>query len=245
MKDSQPLLVVLTGAGISAESGIKTFRAADGLWEEHPIEEVATPEAFAADPDKVHRFYNARRNELGKVLPNPAHHALGELEKELGDKMLIITQNIDDLHERGGSQRVIHMHGELYKMKCNSCAGKFDCKQDMDTKNNCPGCGRAGGLRPDIVWFGEMPYQMERIEQALRGRGGKIFLAIGTSGSVFPAAGFVLQARAAGALCCEVNTEPSAMRDYFHLAYEGEAGKEVQKFVTDFPQLKKQLKDNR
>ena len=234
-----PFLVVLSGAGISAESGLKTFRAADGLWEDHPIDEVATPEGFAADATRVHRFYNMRRRELAKVSPNPAHAALGKLEQQLGEDMLIITQNIDDLHERGGSTNVLHMHGELYRMKCNECAQQFECRADLSVDRPCSNCGNKGGLRPDIVWFGEMPYEMERIEQALSGC--KLFVAIGTSGSVFPAAGFVLQARAAGALCCEINTESSAMRRYFQKSYEGPASTQVPQFIADFPSHKKQI----
>lgn len=237
-----PFLVVLSGAGISAESGLKTFRAADGLWEDHPIDEVATPEGFAADATRVHRFYNMRRRELAKASPNPAHEALGKLERQLGEDMLIITQNIDDLHERGGSQNVLHMHGELYKMKCNECAQQFECRSDLSTATACSNCNKTGGLRPDIVWFGEMPYGMGQIEQALGGC--RIFVAIGTSGSVFPAAGFVLQARAAGALCFEINTESSAMRRYFQMTYEGPAGIQVPRFVADFASHRQQILKN-
>ena len=225
------LVVFLTGAGISAESGLKTFRAADGLWEAHPIEEVATPGAFQRDPIKVHAFYNQRRRDLSRVKPNAAHNALGGLEKKLKDRFLLVTQNIDDLHERAGNRRVIHMHGELFRIFCVACDERMECKTDITVTKQCFSCGKKGTLRPDIVWFGEMPYQMDEINGALEKCA--VFAAIGTSGSVFPAAGFVLQARAAGAITCEINIEPSAVQRYFHHGYYGNATEQLPLFIKD------------
>ena len=231
LKENKYALVILTGAGVSAESGIKTFRASDGLWENHPVDEVATPEGFARDPDLVHKFYNNRRQDLGKVQPNAAHIALGDLEKKLQDKLFLVTQNIDDLHERGGANQVAHMHGELYKIFCSSCGAKFERKEDLSKEEGCPACSMIGSLRPDIVWFGEMPYRMEEINDALSNC--DVFVAIGTSGNVFPAAGFVLQARMAGALCCEINLEPSMVQQYFDHGYYGQATEQVELFIKD------------
>lgn len=230
-------LVCLTGAGISAESGLKTFRAADGLWEDHPIEEVATPEAFQIDPVKVHRFYNSRRRDLGKAKPNAAHKALARLEENLGENFLLITQNIDDLHERGGNNRVIHMHGELYKIFCSLCNERMVYKTDLTVEEKCPKCNTAGTLRPDIVWFGEMPYRMGEINEALAGC--SLFVAIGTSGNVFPAAGFVIQAKTAGAITCEINLEPSVVQQHFDYGYYGRATEQLPLFVKDLENTKK------
>lgn len=227
----EPFVVFLTGAGISAESGLKTFRAADGLWENYPIEEVATPEGFQADPAKVHNFYNQRRRDLTKAEPNAAHYALAGLEQKLGDNFLLITQNIDDLHERGGSRRVIHMHGELFQIFCNLCQKRAARKTDLTHQEKCPNCNKQGTLRPDIVWFGEMPYRMDEINQALSRC--SLFVAVGTSGSVFPAAGFVLQARSAGATTCEINLEPSAVQQYFDHGYYGYATEQLPLFIKD------------
>ena len=224
-------IVVLTGAGISAESGLRTFRAADGLWEEHRIEDVATPEGFARDPALVHRFYNERRRKLADVSPNAAHIALAEFESRRGDSFLLITQNIDDLHERAGSRRMIHLHGELLKKRCVFCGGGFAIRGDLSTETICEGCGKSGGLRPDIVWFGEMPYEMERIDSALSEC--ELFVSIGTSGNVYPAAGFVQRARAAGAECAELNLEPSAGGAYFDRALYGPATKIVGEFFGE------------
>lgn len=188
-------LVVLTGAGISAESGIRTFRDADGLWESHRIEDVATPEAFERDPKLVQRFYNLRRAQLldPALQPNAGHRALARLEAEWEGEFLLVTQNVDNLHERAGSRRLLHMHGELQKVWCLSCDARHAWTTEVNEATSCASCGQAGSLRPDIVWFGEMPYHMELIEQALEGC--ELFVAIGTSGQVYPAAGF---ARAAG-----------------------------------------------
>lgn len=232
----EPFVVFLTGAGISAESGLKTFRAADGLWEDHPIEEVATPEAFQADPVKVHSFYNSRRRDLSKAEPNAAHKDLAKLEERLGENFLLITQNIDDLHERGGNNRVIHMHGELYKVFCTLCQTRMVHKTDLTVAEKCPKCNRAGTLRPDIVWFGEMPYRMGEINEALARS--SLFVAIGTSGNVFPAAGFVLQAKTAGAITCEINLEPSAVQRHFDYGYYGHATEQLPLFIKDLENMK-------
>lgn len=221
----------MTGAGISAESGLRTFRAADGLWEDHRIEDVATPEGFARDPALVHRFYNERRRGLSRAKPNAAHIALAEFEARRGGDFLLITQNIDDLHERAGSRNIVHMHGELLKMRCQNCGGVFAVREDLSAESVCE-CGAAGGLRPDIVWFGEMPYEMERICAALARC--ELFVSIGTSGNVYPAAGFVQQARAAGAECVELNLEPSAGGAFFDRAVYGPATKVVGEFFDEW-----------
>ena len=212
---NQPSIVILTGAGISAESGINTFRAADGLWENHRVEDVATPEAFERNPDLVQRFYNARRAPLTAktVHPNPAHEALARLEREFRGSVLVITQNVDDLHERAGSRTLIHMHGELLKMRCQFTERVYPCSADIDTDARCDCCGLTGALRPHIVWFGEMPLQMDDIYSAL----GQcdVFAAIGTSGHVYPAAGFVEHANRSGAASIEINLEPSLVSNQF------------------------------
>ena len=224
-------VVVLTGAGISAESGVRTFRAADGLWENHHIEEVATPAGFAADPALVHEFYNARRRQLAAVRPNLAHRALADFEARHAGDFLLVTQNIDDLHERAGSRQLLHMHGRLLKMCCQGCGGVFAIGEDLSITTACPGCTATGGLRPDVVWFGEMPYHMERINAALARC--DLFVSIGTSGGVYPAAGFVQQALAVGAECVELNLQPSAGGDYFTRACYGLASEVVPAFFAD------------
>ena len=222
-------IVVLTGAGISAESGVRTFRASDGLWEEHRIEDVATPEGFARNPALVHRFYNERRTRIKTVQPNRAHHALADFEKQYTGNFLLVTQNIDDLHERAGSCRLAHMHGEIFKMYCLFCHTRAPVEGELSTDHICTTCNRTGGLRPDIVWFGEMPYQMEKIEQALNDC--ELFISIGTSGNVYPAAGFVQIARAAGARCVELNLEKSATNQLFTDARYGKATEIVAPFL--------------
>ena len=226
-------IVILTGAGMSAESGIATFRAADGLWENHRPEDVATPEAFDADPDMVHRFYNARRRQLldGVVAPNAGHIALARLEKELDGDVLLVTQNIDDLHERAGSTRVLHMHGELLSSRCTLCGGVSELRGDVDGTTLCPRCGAEGGMRPHIVWFGEIPMGMEEIFTALERCDD--FVAIGTSGNVYPAAGFVQVARAAGAHTVELNLEPSFVNTEFEETRLGPAGTIVPEWVEE------------
>jgi len=200
-------VVVLTGAGISAESGLATFRGADGLWEGHRPEDVATPEAFAADRELVQRFYDERRARLAGVEPNPAHRALARLEERLGDDLLVVTQNIDDLHERAGTSRLVHMHGELRRARCEACGARPNWQDALVDEPPCPICG-VPALRPDVVWFGEEPYQIPVILAALDRC--ELFVAIGTSGLVHPAAGFVSHARARGARTVLLNLEATA-----------------------------------
>ncbi|HNX95334.1 MAG TPA: NAD-dependent protein deacylase [Holophaga sp.] len=223
-------IVVLTGAGISAESGLSTFRASDGLWEQHRVEDVATPEGFARDPELVHRFYNARRRQLRDVEANAAHQALARLEHAWPGGVLVVTQNVDDLHERGGSQHLIHMHGELLKARCQRCGAIHDWDGDTGPETPCPACGKAPGLRPHIVWFGEMPLEMETIYAALDHCG--LFVSIGTSGNVYPAAGFV-QAIRPDAQSIELNLEPSLVRSNFKESRQGRATELVPAFVEE------------
>ncbi len=224
-------IVILTGAGISAESGLQTFRAADGLWEGHRVEDVATPEAFIRDPALVHEFYDARRARLGEVEPNAAHVALARLDAEWPGELLIVTQNVDDLHERAGAKRLLHMHGEVLKGWCLACNARFGWAGDMGEEGVCPACGTVGCVRPDIVWFGEMPYEMQRIEAALQGC--DVFVSIGTSGAVYPAAGFVETARYCGAKTLEINLEPSQGSIFFDERRYGPASDEVPKWVEE------------
>jgi len=224
-------IVVLTGAGISAESGLSTFRASDGLWAGHRVEDVATPEAFARDPVLVHQFYDARRVRLGEVEPNAAHIALARLDAEWPGELLLITQNVDDLHERAGSRRLLHMHGELLRGWCRGCDERFAWAGPMGEGAACPSCQAAGRVRPDIVWFGEMPYEMERIEAALATC--DLFASIGTSGAVYPAAGFVQTARYHGAEALEINLEPSQGSLFFDETRLGRAAELVPAWVED------------
>ena len=223
-------IVILTGAGVSAESGLKTFRAEDGLWEDHPVEQVATPEGFAADPALVQRFYDERRASVCAASPNPAHEALGRLEREWPGELLLVTQNIDDLHERGGATRVLHMHGEVLSAWCQACDGRHRWEATLRDRPDCPSCGEAA-LRPDIVWFGEMPYQMERIFDALTKA--DLFVSIGTSGAVYPAAGFVQQAAAHGARTLELNLERSQGSQHFDETRLGPASELVPQWVDE------------
>lgn len=221
-------IVVLTGAGISAESGIQTFRAADGLWAGHRVEDVATPEGYDADPELVHDFYNKRRAQLPKVTPNAAHIALGKAEQACTGNFTLVTQNVDDLHERAGSQNLLHMHGELLRMRC-ACSGQsFEFDGVSSHASRCSCCSPAQPIRPDIVWFGEMPMYMERIAQALQEC--DLFVSIGTSGNVYPAAGFVEQAKWAGARCVELNLEPSVNAQVFDDGLYGQATQIVPEF---------------
>ena len=224
-------IVVLTGAGISAESGIKTFRASDGLWEEHRIEDVATPEAFERDPALVQRFYNARRQPLlsQSIVPNAAHDALAQLEAKFNGNVLLVTQNIDDLHERAGSKNLIHMHGEILKMRCQHTGKVYPCLADIHINDSCECCAKEGALRPHIVWFGEMPLQMEQIYSALESC--DLFVAIGTSGNVYPAAGFVQAANLSGAKSIEINLEPSLVGNQFNERIIGPAASTVPAWV--------------
>jgi len=224
-------IVILTGAGVSAESGLATFRGPDGLWEGHRVEDVATPEAFARDPGLVHKFYDARRAKLDIVEPNAAHLALARLDSEWPGDLLIITQNVDDLHERAGAKRLLHMHGELTSGWCLACDQRFPWTGPMGEGASCPVCQVAGRVRPDIVWFGEMPYEMDRIDEALMSCG--LFVSIGTSGAVYPAAGFVQSARYCGAHCLEINLEPSQGSIFFDERRYGAAATEVPSWVDE------------
>jgi NAD-dependent deacetylase len=220
-------IVVLTGAGLSAESGLGTFRGQGGLWENFRLEDVATPEGFARDPVRVHGFYNLRRSRHKVARPNAAHLALARLEREHGN-VLTVTQNIDALHEAAGTQRLIHMHGELERALCAGCGASAPWKDDLGIETLCAACGQAA-MRPDVVWFGEMPREMERIYEALSRC--DLFMSIGTSGTVYPAAGFVLEARAAGAHTVELNLEPSDGADLFLERLEGPATEVVPEYV--------------
>lgn len=222
-------IVVLTGAGISAESGIKTFRAGDGLWEEHRVEDVATPEAFERNPALVHRFYNARRAQLlSGVEPNAGHIALAQWARRGVGDFTLVTQNIDDLHERAGSPDVLHMHGELLKIRCRYSHSLFDCREPVQIEAACECCGRPGALRPHVVWFGEMPLYIDEIYAALSRC--DLFVAIGTSGNVYPAAGFFQIAKDAGAVTVEMNLEPSSNAALFDHGFYGPATQTVPHF---------------
>lgn len=236
---AQKNIVVLTGSGISAESGVATFRDADGVWAKYDYREVATPEGFAANPALVHEFYNARRRALPSVNPNAAHRALADLEKglvERGGRLTLVTQNVDDLHERGGTQHILHMHGELLKAECASCAAVIDCWEDLSLDSVCGVCNRAGGMRPHVVWFGEMPRHMEEAADAIMGA--ELFVSIGTSGSVYPAAGFVAEARALGVPAMELNLEPSENAHLFTDARYGPATEVVPQWVNELLTMK-------
>lgn len=226
-------VVVLTGAGVSAESGLGTFRDADGVWTHVNLEEVATPEGYAADPAKVHAFYDARRRQLRDAEPNGAHRALAELERELtgrGGALTLVTQNVDDLHERAGSRRIIHMHGELRRARCTGCGWVHAWDGDMAGDAGgpgrgapCPHCGAP--LRPHVVWFGEVPFALETIAAAIARA--DLFAAIGTSGAVYPAAGYVDLARSLGVRTVEVNLAPSDNADRFDEGRYGAAASTV------------------
>lgn len=223
-------IVILTGAGISAESGLGTFRDKGGIWARYDMGEVATPEGFARDPDKVHAFYNARRANAVEATPNAAHESLGRLVRARPRDVTLVTQNIDDLHERGGADRVIHMHGQLSRALCAACGARWDAPLEMRTEDRCPDCG-ARATRPDIVWFGEIPYHMERIVAALEEA--ELFVAIGTSGSVYPAAGFVAEARARGISTIELNLTPSDTAGAFDAVRLGPATEVVPEWVAE------------
>lgn len=218
MRDLSPngSIVVLTGAGISVESGLPSFRGADGLWHGHRLEEVATPEAFSRQPQLVQRFYDERRRQLlaDDIAPNKAHDALAELERRWAGDVVLVTQNIDNLHERAGSTSIIHMHGEILKVRCLKCDAVVPWTDDLEAPHVCPSCAAVDRLRPHIVWFGEMPFDLDRIYSALEGA--DLFLAIGTSGQVYPAAGFVQAVNEIGrAHTIELNLEPSAVHGQF------------------------------
>ena len=223
-------IVVLTGAGVSAESGLRTFRASDGLWEDYPVEEVATPQGFARDPDLVQRFYDERRAGVLAAEPNPAHWALARLDAQWAGDLMIVTQNIDDLHERAGARRIHHMHGEALSAWCTACDARVRWTGTLRDGPPCPSCA-SRALRPNIVWFGEMPYGMERIFRALSQV--DLFVSIGTSGAVYPAAGFVQQAREYGARTLELNLEPSAGSRWFDETRLGLASELVPVWVDE------------
>ncbi|OHC99446.1 MAG: NAD-dependent protein deacylase [Sphingopyxis sp. RIFCSPHIGHO2_01_FULL_65_24] len=230
MKEIQNI-VILTGAGVSAESGIDTFRDGGGLWEQHRVEDVATPEAFVRDPDLVHRFYDARREAIQSKVPNAAHDALARLDAAWPGELLIVTQNVDDLHERAGAKRLIHMHGEHLNAWCTGCDTRSRWTGPLIERPACPACGVAELLRPDVVWFGEMPYHMDVIYHALNRA--DLFVSIGTSGAVYPAAGFVREARASGARTLELNMEPSQGSNWFGEARHGPASVLVPAWVEE------------
>jgi NAD-dependent deacetylase len=230
MKRAIPNIVILTGAGISAESGLATFRGPGGLWEGHRVEDVCTPQALAHDPELVHRFYDERRAALATVEPNPAHRALARLDKEWPGQLLLVTQNVDDLHERAGSERLIHMHGELRSALCASCGEQVSWEGRLPPGTACGVCDSLS-LRPDIVFFGEMPYRMDQIYAALRDC--DLFVSIGTSGAVYPAAGFVETARSVGADTLEMNLEPTLGSTMFHESRLGAAGLLVPDWVAE------------
>ena len=224
-------IVILTGAGISAESGLGTFRDKDGLWTKYDLNEVATPEGFSRDPALVHDFYNARRRNLVAAAPNAAHAALAELEQHWDGDLLLVTQNVDDLHERAGSKRVLHMHGELRKVRCGMCDHVCAWEGDLGLASLCPSCGVAKAMRPHVVWFGEMPLYMDEIYAALEGC--DLFLSIGTSGQVYPAAGFIAELRRARrAHTVELNLEPSDGHSLFAEAIYGPATEVVPRYVA-------------
>ena len=224
-------IVILTGAGVSAESGLATFRGPDGLWEGHRVEDVCTPQAWMRDRALVQRFYDLRRAKLAEVEPNAAHHALARLDAAWTGELLIVTQNVDDLHDRAGTRRMLHMHGELKSAWCLGCGTRNPWDAPLGDDPACPACGVSGQMRPDIVWFGEMPYEMERIDAALARA--DLFVSIGTSGAVYPAAGFVRTARHYGADTLELNLDPSEGSIYFHETRLGAASELVPAFVAE------------
>lgn len=223
-------IVILTGAGISAESGLGTFRAEGGLWAQHRIEDVATPEGFARNPQLVVDFYNKRRAQAAEALPNAGHVALARLEAEFDGDIVLVTQNVDDLHEKAGSKRVMHMHGALKGALCGVCDHRWDAPLIMAVGDKCPKCSTASA-RPDIVWFGEMPYDMEEIYSHLAEA--DVFASIGTSGNVYPAAGFVSEARRYGARTLEFNLEPSAVGGQFDDIRIGSATRTLPEWVAE------------
>ena len=222
---------MLTGAGVSAESGLGTFRDLGGIWSQVRLEEVATPEAFAADPRRVRDFYDARRAQARAAAPNAAHEALARLERALGERLTLVTQNIDDLHERGGARRALHMHGSIFRALCAACGARADWEGPMPDAATCPACGRTGRMRPAVVWFGETPEHMDEIAEALARC--DLFVSIGTSGAIYPAAGFVQEAKAQGARTLELNLEPSEGSRWFDETRLGPATRLVAAWVEE------------
>lgn len=222
-------ILILTGSGISAESGISTFRDKGGIWSTYKVEDVATPEGYARNPDMVLEFYNMRRRLHRTVAPNPAHLALARLEREHQGEVLVVTQNVDQLHELAGSRNLIHMHGQVFKAWCTGCDARCDWRQDLTRSTACPQCSAAGRMRPDVVWFGETPYHLDNIGAALAQA--DLFVSIGTSGTVYPASGFVSVAKRAGIRTVELNLEPSRKTSQFDEVIQGPAGTIVPEFV--------------
>lgn len=234
-------IFILTGAGVSAESGLSTFRDPDGLWEKFPIEEVATIQGYERNPARVLEFYNLRRFKHGDVRPNPAHFALAKLQKawaEHGGVVTLCTQNIDSLHEQGGAANVLHMHGEIQKQRCHDCGHLSLADGELSLDLGCGACGRTGGIRPHVVWFGETPLYMDEIYEGLAAA--DLFVSIGTSGAVYPAAGFVAAARGAGVATMEINLEPSENAQLFDHARYGKAGEIVPAWVDELIALRRQ-----
>lgn len=223
-----PDIVILTGAGISAESGIGTFRDKGGIWSQYDVKDVATPEGFARNPDLVYEFYNKRRAKVRDAKPNAAHLALAELERR--HDVLIVTQNVDDLHEKAGSEAVLHMHGAHNSALCAACGARWAAPAVLSRADTCKTC-HANAVRPDVVWFGEMPYHLEQIAKALTSA--RMFVSIGTSGHVYPAAGFASEARAAGAYCLELNLEATEISEVFHESRRGPASAIVRDWVRE------------
>lgn len=232
MNDAFKKIVILTGAGVSEESGIQTFRGANGIWNSYPIEEVASPKAFLENPKLVHEFYNFRRNKLLEegIRPNRAHEVIAELEREYKQNFTLITQNVDNLHERAGSQNIIHMHGELLKMRCTKCKNVNYCDFELGIASRCPNCHQNNCLRPDIVWFGEFPKRLDDCYQALRDC--DLFISIGTSGNVYPAAAFVDRVPL-GCTKVEINLESTITSHNFDLHFYGKASKVLEEVVYE------------
>jgi NAD-dependent deacetylase len=222
-------IVILTGAGLSAESGVATFRDKSGIWAKYDYRDVATPEGFAKNPKLVHEFYNMRRRAHAGIHPNAAHDALARLEREFSGQVVVVTQNVDALHEAAGTRNLIHMHGEIFQALCDTCRARRSWHEDLSLDLACPTCGHKGAMRPDVVWFGEMPYHMPRIAKALAAA--DLFISIGTSGNVYPAAGFVAEAAANGARTVELNLEPSEGITLFDEAIHGPATQVVPAYV--------------
>jgi NAD-dependent deacetylase len=224
-------IFILTGAGISAESGIQTFRGSDGLWEGHRLEDVASPAGFERDRSMVYRFYNMRRGKIQEAAPNAAHLALARLERDFPGTVTLVTQNIDDLHERAGSQKVIHMHGEAMKARCLKCQAISPCETALDETNRCPACNTVGTLRPHIVWFGEIPLFMDEIGHLLSHA--DLFISIGTSGVVYPAAGFAGLAARHGIRTVEINPVTTEISPHFDEHLRGTATEKVPEWVDE------------
>ena len=222
-------IAILTGAGVSAESGLGTFRDVGGLWTKYDLADVATPEGYVRDPKLVLEFYNARRVNCANAVPNPAHQAIARLQRDYPGRVTLVTQNIDDLHERGGSAEVIHMHGQIMRALCAECGHQWGWTSEMTLGDICHSCATVGTVRPDVVWFGEMPYHMEKIWA--RTADCDLFVAIGTSGAVYPAAGLVTEARHRGVQTLEINLEPSDNTDAFDDRVLGPASETVPGWV--------------